>query len=750
MLKTRKRWVSLLVAVAMLAALLVPMVGTASAAAAGYSIVTTVPQFDATNDASANLETAAVQIKVDPAVASESTARIEALSGDGSQLTIKGALVSDPHYVSSVKINGSSIPVTVAASAYQIIGAKSFNFAFTPGVSAAMQTTSDTKAWINIKLYVDAKNAASGDIKLDIFNTGNQLIPNQTVIATAAGGSVTAALVGGTASIGEDTASNVTMRVTENSAGALKYGTETLKFKLPAGFKWSVATADKNFDYHSNGGPVGNLEIDSDPRTLYVNITQESTTSYVVDITAGIAVDDKDTAKKGDVSVSLDANNDATITPSDITVGNYGDYGVNVSVASVKNLIAGDNAEKTDLITIEETIAGSLIEGRNVTVEFPNTVKVVALENKSVSNISNTLPPIDGTSDKFSFPVTNPSATDKAKYQFKAKLSIQGNATGDLAATVSGAGIPDATSLKVAEVVAPVAVTSASGSVKIGVQGQDAPDITVTEAAAGAIQRNASGDALELVLPSGVNWAAEPTVEVTAGDIDLDTDNITINNSSQVNSNLGSDDAVLRIPVKSASVTASTIKISGIKLTVDRTAPEGQLSVKITGLGVVVNYQNPNDTATLKDQEFATDNAGSFVIAKVVTPAPGEASGTAVFKIGDTSYTLNGVTATLDAPPYIKSGRTLLPVRAIANAVGVADSNIIWDPAGKVTVIKGDRVVQLTIGSNVMLVNGAAITIEVAPEITAGRTFLPLRALAQALSAGIAWDETAQTVTVTF
>ncbi|MEW6424462.1 MAG: copper amine oxidase N-terminal domain-containing protein [Bacillota bacterium] len=49
---------------------------------------------------------------------------------------------------------------------------------------------------------------------------------------------------------------------------------------------------------------------------------------------------------------------------------------------------------------------------------------------------------------------------------------------------------------------------------------------------------------------------------------------------------------------------------------------------------------------------------------------------------------------------------------------------------GKVTLIKGDKVVQLTIGSNVMLINGVAVNMDVAAEIVdPGRTMLPFRQL---------------------
>jgi hypothetical protein len=132
-------------------------------------------------------------------------------------------------------------------------------------------------------------------------------------------------------------------------------------------------------------------------------------------------------------------------------------------------------------------------------------------------------------------------------------------------------------------------------------------------------------------------------------------------------------------------------------------------------------------------------------------PAPTGTTGIAVFKIGQTSFTVNGAVYNIDVAPYIKDSRAFLPLRYMANALGVQNSNILYDPASrKVTIIRGSTTVQLTIGSATMLINGAGIIMDAVPEISAGRTCLPVVWLAQALSANITWDATAQTVTITF
>ena len=148
---------------------------------------------------------------------------------------------------------------------------------------------------------------------------------------------------------------------------------------------------------------------------------------------------------------------------------------------------------------------------------------------------------------------------------------------------------------------------------------------------------------------------------------------------------------------------------------------------------------------------FPNDStAAQANVANVTTSASPGGAGTSVFTIGATSYTLNGNSVSMDVAPFIQDSRTFLPLRYVANALGVADSNIMFDAASqKVTIIKGSMVVQLTIGSTTMLLNGAAITMDTAPVIISGRTCLPVAWVAQALNASVVWDATAQTVTIT-
>ena len=98
----------------------------------------------------------------------------------------------------------------------------------------------------------------------------------------------------------------------------------------------------------------------------------------------------------------------------------------------------------------------------------------------------------------------------------------------------------------------------------------------------------------------------------------------------------------------------------------------------------------------------------------------------------------NGQRTMPDTPAYIKNGRTLLPVRAVSEALGC---EVGWDDATKTVTINGNA--KIVIGStNMTLPNGGSYTLDVPAEITNGRTFIPLRALCeQILGKKVFWDD---------
>ena len=121
-----------------------------------------------------------------------------------------------------------------------------------------------------------------------------------------------------------------------------------------------------------------------------------------------------------------------------------------------------------------------------------------------------------------------------------------------------------------------------------------------------------------------------------------------------------------------------------------------------------------------------------------------------VFMIGSTTYVMDGIEQTMNVAPYIKDGRTYLPLRYAAYALGVKNHNIFWDGfTGTVTLIEDGRDVQLIIGETIMIVNDTRISIDSAPEIVNGRVMVPLRWIIDAFEAELYWDPVTQTITIT-
>lgn len=120
-----------------------------------------------------------------------------------------------------------------------------------------------------------------------------------------------------------------------------------------------------------------------------------------------------------------------------------------------------------------------------------------------------------------------------------------------------------------------------------------------------------------------------------------------------------------------------------------------------------------------------------------------------IFSVGSTSVTstsgpetnTNETTTTMDVAPYIKGDRTYVPVAHLAFSLGVSNDGVTWNgDTQQVGITKGDTSITLLIGSPVMLVNQSPVRMDVSPEITNNRTFLPAGWVAEALGAEVSWN----------
>lgn len=108
---------------------------------------------------------------------------------------------------------------------------------------------------------------------------------------------------------------------------------------------------------------------------------------------------------------------------------------------------------------------------------------------------------------------------------------------------------------------------------------------------------------------------------------------------------------------------------------------------------------------------------------------------------------LDGRYLAFEVPPMIDNGRTLVPLRAIFEAMG---ATVTWDQTTySATAVKGDTTVVLRIGSMTPTINGQAKQLDVPAKIINGRTLAPLRFVGEAFGGSVQWDSATQVITMT-
>lgn len=106
---------------------------------------------------------------------------------------------------------------------------------------------------------------------------------------------------------------------------------------------------------------------------------------------------------------------------------------------------------------------------------------------------------------------------------------------------------------------------------------------------------------------------------------------------------------------------------------------------------------------------------------------------------GDVPVTVyvNGTKLASDVDPIIENGRTLVPMRAIFEALG---ADVGWTEATKTaTATKGSVTIEIAAGSSLMHKNGESVLLDVGAKIVASRMLVPARAVSEGLDAFVDW-----------
>lgn len=104
----------------------------------------------------------------------------------------------------------------------------------------------------------------------------------------------------------------------------------------------------------------------------------------------------------------------------------------------------------------------------------------------------------------------------------------------------------------------------------------------------------------------------------------------------------------------------------------------------------------------------------------------------------------------MDIAPYIKDGRTMIPIRYLAEAL---EMKVSWDAKTRTVFLEDDNFkIEIPVDTNKIIVNGEERESDVMPEIKSGRTMLPIANIARALGLrdgkDIIWDAANKQVTI--
>lgn len=135
-------------------------------------------------------------------------------------------------------------------------------------------------------------------------------------------------------------------------------------------------------------------------------------------------------------------------------------------------------------------------------------------------------------------------------------------------------------------------------------------------------------------------------------------------------------------------------------------------------------------------KDWSTGTGSSVDVGLVNNQAA--ATGRVTFTIGKTSYSVGSQVKKIEVAPYVKNGRSYVPIRYLGDAIG---AQVSWNASTRTaTLTKNGKSIALAIGDYTALANGKYINMEVRPEIVKGRTMLPARYVAEALGSTISWD----------
>ena len=496
------------------------------------------------------------------------------------------------------------------------------------------------------------------------------------------------------------------------------------------------------------------------------------------------------------VVLSVDEDKDVPVIYSGVNVDNYG--------------ITDDSDHMSLEVTAKESFPGAWSMRKGFNFELPEHVYVTDVKVVDTDNFYREGQKEDVNSDvqvkdleaafwnayqdgkhvnfefaKRVFDDVDAGLRDKkcAEMTFQLELVADPGFEGDVVLKLTGE-LVDEQEVVIAKFVKPYEVKAEQNDMKIDYRYTEIPTtITLTEAEKGLWAKNEA--TFYFYIEKEITFDSDPTFEIDSkSDLEIKDDK--------------TSGGRIQFTIKSESDEAATVTIKDMDLFMKRDIPAGPYDLKIDStlaqryegqtLFAPDQYESatqeahggstiPTDTLANEDghdDDECSNKHGAAVKADSYVGCVADYSATvkeafvnvitAGREVDDASFTTKVVVPVgenyivagekqieLDTPAYINAaGYTMLPIRAVATALGISNNNVLWDqPTKTVTILYGQRIITMTQGQKVVYVNGSAIPASAAVENTNSRTFLPMRDLATALGVtDITWDQATRTATL--
>ena len=564
-----------------------------------------------------------------------------------------------------------------------------------------------------------------------------------------------------------------------DNIGAIIKTDGKLKLKLSSGFEFAGKKTDLKFS-------VGNPTIDSfEDDEIVLNIGDVIRGADVLKIT-GLKVE-ATSAKAGSVAtlkVYADGNDTVSVEVAKVvdsavvlSVDKDADVPVIYSGVNVKNTGITSSSDHEALeVTVKETFPGAWDDAKDFTFKLPQGVYIADVQSVSADNmqVADVKTWFEGAYDKGDYEAltfkrrtwteTDPSKKDKAELKFTLVLVADPNFEGDVTVTLTGDALKEQ-KVTVAKFVKPFTVEAKQNDMQIDYRNTKVPtDVVIKEAEAGL-------------------WDKNTTFALSLDKINFDDDaKVTVDSKSGLKvKDVKTTKGVVTFKVDSKSDDKpAEVTVSGLTLFMDRNLPAGAYDLDVFSPRMLDADNGSRESVadqkgTIEDKGFLSqDILGKSTTKRVVADVNDDFYSTTakagfvniitagredtdsfttkvVVPVGE-KYIVSGENKVeIDVPAYINAnGYTMLPLRAVAVALGINTNNVLWDQNTRTaTIMYGSKIINMTYGQKVVYVNGAMIPATASVEIKDNRMFLGMRDLGNALGVtDITWDQATKTATL--